>query len=86
LFEEQLPFRTWMRAQEACRRCDLILVAGSSLEVTPVANLPFEAVQNEARLIIVNQTPTYMDPRAVVLLRGDVAEILPLITKGVMDG
>jgi NAD-dependent deacetylase len=86
LFEEQLPFRTWMRAQEACRRCDLILVAGSSLEVSPAANLPFEAVRNGARLIIVNQTPTYLDPRAEVLLRGDVAETLPVITKGVMSG
>jgi NAD-dependent deacetylase len=86
LFEEQLPVRTWMRAQQAIRQCELILVAGSSLEVSPVSNLPFEAVENNAKLIIINQSPTYLDLRASVVLRGDVAEIIPLITKGVIDG
>jgi NAD-dependent deacetylase len=86
LFEEQLPYRTWTLAQQACHQCDLIIVAGSSLEVTPVANLPYEAVQNDAKLIIINQTPTYLDSRANVLLRGNVAEVIPRITRGVIHG
>jgi NAD-dependent deacetylase len=86
LFEEQLPVRTWLLAQDACRKCDLILVAGSSLEVFPVANLPYDAVQNDAKLIIINQTPTFLDPRAAVLLRGDVSVVLPQLVREVIDG
>lgn len=85
LFEEQLPQKTWLSALKACRNCNLILVAGSSLEVTPVATLPLEALDNDARLIIINQLPTYLDARADVLLNGDVAEIFPQITAKVFN-
>ncbi|GAG38142.1 unnamed protein product, partial [marine sediment metagenome] len=40
---------------------------------------------NDARLIIINESPTYLDLRAEVLLRGDVADILPLISQEVLD-
>ena len=86
LFEEQLPLQTWLKAQEACRNSDLILIAGSSLEVVPVAGLPMQALQNGARLIIVNHMSTYLDVRADVLFRQDVAEILPCIFETVMGG
>jgi len=33
LFGEQLPHEAWIQAQRAARQCDLMLVAGSSLEV-----------------------------------------------------
>lgn len=86
LFEEQLPKLTWLEALKACRNCRFFLVAGSSLEVTPVATLPLEALSHGARLILINQLPTYLDQRAEVLLRGDVADILPLISRKVLDG
>ncbi len=85
LFEEQLPKQTWLAARRACRNCRIILVVGSSLEVTPVATLPHEALKNDAKLIVINQGPTYLDPQAEVLIRGDVADILPLISKEVID-
>ena len=73
------------QAEKACLNCDLILVVGSSLEVTPVATLPFRAIENDAKLIIINETPTYLDSRADVVLTGDAAEILPLISNQVID-
>lgn len=84
LFEEQLPVRTWLQAQQTCRECDLMLVAGSSLEIMPAAGLPIQALENGARLIVANQTPTYLDVRADALLRGDVAETLPRLVAEVM--
>jgi NAD-dependent deacetylase len=86
LFEEQLPRDTWHKALNACMDCDVILVVGSSLEVTPVATLPLTALDNHAKLIIINHYPTYLDPRAEVLIRGDVADILPQISQEVVDG
>lgn len=81
LFEEQLPVQTWMRAQNACRQSDLIIVAGSSLEVMPVAGLPFLALENGAPMIMINRSETYIDVRAEIILRADIAEILPMIAE-----
>jgi NAD-dependent deacetylase len=80
LFGEQLPIRVLNEAMAQARRCDLILVAGSSLEVTPAGDIPFLAVDCGARAIIVNLEPTHFDERANVVIHGDVADILPRIT------
>ncbi len=77
LYEEQLPVTTWSKAEAACRACDLLLVVGTSLEVMPSARLPIVALEHGAALIIVNQAATFMDKRADVLIRGNVAEVLP---------
>jgi NAD-dependent deacetylase len=79
LFEEQLPIHTWLAVVEAIEKCDLLLVAGSSLDVVPVARLPYEAVSHGAKLIIVNHTKTYIDSRADIVFHEDVAEIMPQI-------
>jgi NAD-dependent deacetylase len=84
LYGEQLPQQTWYESQTVCRNCDLILVAGSSLEVLPVAGLPLQALDRGAHLIIANLSPTYLGVRADVVLLGDVAEIIPLIADRVL--
>lgn len=86
LFEEQLPYQTWLKAEEASETCDLMLVAGTSLEVLPSARLPVRALDNGAKLILVNKTETYIDMRADVILRGDVAELMPLLVEEVLGG
>jgi NAD-dependent deacetylase len=84
LFEEQLPFRTWLAVEEAVKNCDLMLVAGSSLEVVPVARLPYEAVSQGAKLIVVNNQQTYIDSRAEVVINKDVADVLPAIVEQII--
>lgn len=86
LFEEQLPIRTWMLAQEASSTCDVMLVAGTSLEVMPSASLPVKALDNGAHLIMVNKSPTFIDERADLLFMDDVAEIIPRIASEVLRG
>ncbi len=84
LFGEQMPARVWLKAMEACKTCDVMLVAGSSLEVLPVAGLPMRALENGAHLILVNRARTYMDVRADVVLNEDVIGILPNIVQEVL--
>lgn len=84
LFGEQLPARTWLKAQEISKQCDLMIVAGSSLEVLPVAGLPMRALENGAHLIIINQSETYINVRADVVFHDDVADILPRIISEVI--
>jgi NAD-dependent deacetylase len=86
LFGEQLPQSAWMEAQREARQCDLMLVAGSSLEVLPVAGLPMQAIDRGAHLIVINNTPTYVNARADVVLMSDVAHIIPELAKRVLHG
>ena len=86
LFGEQLPQAAWSRAQREARRCDLMLVVGSSLEVLPVAGLPMQALDRGAHLIIVNNAPTYINVRADAVFTEDVAVIIPAIVEKVLNG
>lgn len=83
LFGEQLPVRTWLKAQEASKNCDLMIVAGSSLEVLPVAGLPMRALENGAHLIVINQSVTYLDVRADVVFHEDLAQVIPQLVESV---
>jgi NAD-dependent deacetylase len=81
LFGEQLPMQVFIKAQQAVRRADLVLVAGSSLEVHPVADFPGQVRRHGGQVIIVNNQPTVQDDIASIVIRGDVAEILPAIVE-----
>lgn len=86
LFGEQLPQAAWQAAQRATRQCDLMLVAGSSLEVLPVAGLPIQALDHGAHLIIINNTTTYVNVRADIVITENVATIIPEIMKRAIHG
>jgi len=83
LFGEQLPQKAWFEAQCEARSCDLMIVVGSSLEVLPVAGLPMQAIDRGAHLIIINNSDTYLNVRADVVLREDAAAVLPAISERV---
>jgi NAD-dependent deacetylase len=85
LFGEQLPLHVLTAARQDTQTCDLMLVAGSSLTVEPVADLPLMALGHGARLVIINYQPTHLDGRADVLIRADVAEALPRIADKVIS-
>jgi NAD-dependent deacetylase len=80
LFEELLPEGPFLEAEAACRQADVLLVAGSSLQVTPAAWLPETARAAGVRLIIANDEPTPLDGLADVVLRGRVGKTLPAVT------
>jgi NAD-dependent deacetylase len=81
LFGETPPVRVLYQAQQEAEKCDVMLVAGSSLEVMPVGELPFLAHRHGARVIIVNNAATPMDRYAAVVLRDDVVVALPKIVE-----
>jgi NAD-dependent deacetylase len=83
LFGEQLPVRVLNAAMEEARRCDLVLVAGSSLTVTPAADIPYLALEHGAKAIIVNLQPTDFDQHADVVIHGDVTDILPRFVEAI---
>ena len=84
LFGEQLPKIIVSEAQALIDDADLIVVAGSSMEVIPAASMPIPALNAGAKLIIINNEPTYLDIRADFVIRDDVAEVLPMILQEVL--
>jgi NAD-dependent deacetylase len=85
LYEEQLPADTWNQARNEIKACDLLLVLGSSLTVTPTCDLPISALASGAKLIIINRGSTHLDKQADVTLHGDLADLLPAITDKVFN-
>jgi NAD-dependent deacetylase len=81
LFGEALPVQALMNARHAVSGCDLMLIAGSSLEVAPASDLPRLAHEHGAKLIIINREPTHVDAFSDVVIHGDVAEVLPQIAE-----
>jgi NAD-dependent deacetylase len=81
LFGELLPWRELKAAQKHTAAADVMIVAGSSLEVAPAADLPEMALAHGARLIIVNYNETRLDYLADVVIRADVAEVLPQLAE-----
>jgi NAD-dependent deacetylase len=56
--------------------CDLCIVLGSSLVVYPAASVPAQAVQNGAKLIIINRDETPLDAEADLVFHESVSEAL----------
>ncbi|MEM9774500.1 MAG: NAD-dependent deacylase, partial [Chloroflexota bacterium] len=79
LFGELLPRQVMASAEHAVTQADVMIIAGSSLEVAPVSELPWRAHAGGAKLIIINYQPTYADSMADVIIRDDVASALPAI-------
>jgi NAD-dependent deacetylase len=65
------------RAQQAAGTADFFIAAGTSLAVYPVAYLPQMALDNAARLLIVNAEPTPLDRVADWVLQRPIGEVLP---------
>jgi NAD-dependent deacetylase len=80
LFGEMLPERAMRRAQELVEGAELLICAGSSLAVYPVAGLPAVTLERGGELAIVTKGPTPYDGEATVKLEGEVdAELSALI-------
>lgn len=84
LFGEQLPYEVISHAKDLMDSSDLVIIAGSSMEVTPAAILPIHAINHGAKLIIINHEITYLNPRADVVFQDDVADVLPLLAAEVL--
>jgi len=79
LFGQRLPEVELTRAKILSAECDLFLVVGSSLKVTPAATLPRLALERDVPLIIINLQPTPLDDYADVVIHQRAGLVLPLL-------
>jgi len=81
MFGELLPAGAIDRAFALAREASLLLVIGSSLEVTPVASLPAETIDAGGAVAIVNVGPTAFDARATLKVEGEAGVVLRAVAK-----
>jgi len=65
------------RAMLAASQAEVLLAIGSTLQVFPAAGVVPVAREAAARVVIINNQPTPMDPLADVLMREPIGELLP---------
>src|SRR5213594_3900814 len=68
-FEEMLPQDALAAAEDAVRRCDVLLVVGTSAEVYPAAALPAHAQRSGAIVVEINPNTTALSAAADHVLR-----------------
>ncbi len=76
-FGQSLPEKDLALSFEHSRKSDLFVVVGSSLVVTPAAEMPKEALMAGARLVIINQGETPFDAHAQLRFFEPIGEVLP---------
>lgn len=73
-FGEPLPEKTWEDAKELVIRSDLLLVMGTSLQVSPVNSLPSLALNSGSTLVIINLAVTPFDGQAKLVINENIGE------------
>ena len=76
-FGEGLPQDVWGEAINHANSCDVMIIAGTSLVVSPANSLPRYARQNNSILIEVNPEPTVMTSDMDLSLQTTSANALP---------
>jgi len=81
LFGEGLPRFEMYQSQALAQKADVMLIAGSSLLVAPVCDLPLYTLREKGKIIIVNDQPTDLDDKAEVVINHKIGRVLPLIVE-----
>ena len=76
-FGQSLPQKTLADSYSHSEKCDLFLVVGSSLVVSPAADMPRVALESGARLVIINQGETPFDQLAHLRFWEGIGMVLP---------
>jgi NAD-dependent deacetylase len=80
-FGESLPQKVWSQAIIEANTCDVMIIAGTSLVVSPANTLPVYAKENNATLIEVNPEQTQMSSEMDMTLRTTSTKALPSLVK-----
>ena len=80
-FGEPLPQDVWSDAISYANSCDVMIIAGTSLLVSPANTLLLYAKQNSAVLVEINPENTGMSVDMDLAIRGTSSNIIPKFTE-----
>ncbi len=76
-FGQPLPQKELADSYRHSQNCDLFVVVGSSLVVTPATDMPRVGLESEARLVIINKGETPFDRVAHLRFEERTGQVLP---------
>lgn len=87
-FGQRLREADLSRAVEGAKAADLVIALGSTLSVTPAADVPLLAAERGAPYVVINRGETAHDehPALTLRLEGDVAELFPPAVRAACGG
>ena len=80
-FGESLPQKVWSNAMDYASKTDIMIIAGTSLVVSPANMLPVYAKQNNALLIEINPEKTIMSDEMDLSIQQTSSIVLPELVK-----
>uniref|UniRef100_A0A8C3SF05 NAD-dependent protein deacylase sirtuin-6 n=1 Tax=Chelydra serpentina TaxID=8475 RepID=A0A8C3SF05_CHESE len=80
-WEDSLPDRDLSLADDACRKADLSVTLGTSLQIKPSGNLPLLTKRKGGKLVIVNLQATKHDRQADLRIHGYVDDVMAKLMK-----
>ncbi|MGD2248568.1 MAG: Sir2 family NAD-dependent protein deacetylase [Candidatus Methanofastidiosia archaeon] len=86
MFGESLPQKAFSKAVSLSQKADVMVVIGSSLQVTPASRLVFVTKQNNGKIIIINNTKTVLHSAADISIQKEISHVLPVIVSKLQEG
>ncbi|HMF30267.1 MAG TPA: Sir2 family NAD-dependent protein deacetylase [Candidatus Lokiarchaeia archaeon] len=82
-FGDPLPQLDFAKAVTFSKKADVFLSIGTSLQVTPAADLPNYALRHGAKFVLINQGKTPFDGRADIRIWDAIGDVLPPVVEKV---
>lgn len=83
-FGESIPLKALQESYELASTCHVLLVIGTSAQVTPAATIPASAKQAGASIVEINIEPTMLtDSVTDVFLQGKAGDVVPALVSRV---
>jgi NAD-dependent deacetylase len=87
LFGEPIPWLAQEQAEEEASACGVLLVIGTSAQVSPACDIPRIAKESGAAVIEINPEPTSLTASVTdIHLQGGASEVLRLLLKALSPG
>eukprot|EP01025_Chloroclados_australasicus_P003836 TRINITY_DN10915_c0_g1_i2.p1 TRINITY_DN10915_c0_g1~~TRINITY_DN10915_c0_g1_i2.p1 ORF type:complete len:459 (-),score=27.53 TRINITY_DN10915_c0_g1_i2:208-1584(-) len=80
-WEDDLPEDEYSSSLAFAKNADLMIVLGSSLQVTPANDIPVETVRSGGQLVIVNLQETPKDKFANLIIRAKADDVMRSLTQ-----
>ncbi len=85
-FGDPMPEREMQESLKQAQKCDVMLVIGSSLSVSPANQFPLIAKRHGAKIVIINLGETQMEEIADVRIYASAGEFLPKLVDKIKRG
>ena len=84
-WEDDLPSEDMQKSEANCKKADLCLCLGTSLQIMPVGNYPLLTKKNNnGKIVIINLQPTRMDKNADLVINYKLDDVFKILFESLM--